>query len=202
MFDCHTHPIPPSTFHDEIFLLFLLNPSNAALSSDEGMSLQPVSRRETAQAFSLPFPYFKHLTKLSPCAQSRGLWLIIQTALSACVSMRRASLGSAALPVPWLMSLCSGWAFHRKGLFSIYRHYLQCHLCGIEIYNQQTATGKNMFLLILSEQCGVWLIFFLFFFLGEEGSIVVCFFKELIDHEENKNSLSQWTSDRCKVLKV
>lgn len=119
------------------------------------------SAGETAQAFSLLFPYFKHLTKLSSCAQTEVPWLIIQTALSSCVSMSRVRLGSWAVPVPWLMSLCSGWAFHRKCLFSIYRHCLQCHLCGIEIHNQQTATGKNMFQLILNEQC---VGFFPFFF--------------------------------------
>lgn len=58
------------------------------------------SAGETAQAFSLLFPYFKHLTKLSPCAQTEVLWLIIQTALSSCVSMSRVRLGSWAVPVP------------------------------------------------------------------------------------------------------
>lgn len=48
---------------------------------------------ETTQAFALSFPYLKHLTKLSPCAQSKVLWLIVQTALSACVSHEQSQAG-------------------------------------------------------------------------------------------------------------
>lgn len=188
------YTLATSTFHTPcchfIFLPFLLYPSNAAvfmwflsvIKSQGGDVPAATSAGETTQAFSLLFPYFKHLTKLAPCAQSKVLWLIVQTALSACVSMSREGLGSWPLPVPWLMSLCSGWAFHTKGLFSIYSHFLQHHLCGIEIHNQQSAMGKNMFQLILNEQ---WVNFFSFFF----------FFKELIMRKTKIASSSEPVTD-------